>query len=247
MRYFIELSYHGKNYNGWQIQPNAPSVQETIQQAIFTITRENVEITGCGRTDTGVHAKQYFAHVDLEKTLPPHFLARLNKVLPIDISIHRWIEVAPDAHTRFDAYHRAYEYYIDGRKNPFNHEIATFIYNFKELDREKMQAAAKLLLAFQEFAPFCKSDHDAKTLICTLYESEWIWYEAEQRAVYRIAANRFLRGMVRLIVGMCLNVGAGKITLAEVRTALENQTLLPKSSSAAPQGLFLTDIKYPYL
>ncbi len=247
MRYFLELSYLGKNYNGWQTQSAAPSVQETIEKAIFTITREKVEITGCGRTDTGVHAKQYFAHVDVENDLPKSFLARLNKVLPQDISIHRLIEVHAEAHTRFDATHRAYEYHIEGRKNPFTQDTATFIYNFVDLDIEKMQNAATLLLNYSEFAPFCKSNHDAKTLICHLSRSEWEWNLEEKKATYHIASNRFLRGMVRLIVGMCLNVGSGKITLADVQNALENQTILPKSTSAEPQGLFLTDIHYPYL
>jgi tRNA pseudouridine38-40 synthase len=247
MRYFIELSYLGKNYNGWQIQPNAPSVQVAIETALFTILREKIDITGCGRTDTGVHAKQYFAHFDVENEPPSSFLPRVNKILPQDISIYRLIAVESEAHTRFDAFHRAYEYHIEGRKNPFTQDTATFIYNFKDLDREKMQTAAKILLNYQEFAPFCKSDHDAKTLICTLYRSEWIWDDENHRAVYHIAANRFLRGMVRLIVGMCLNVGAGKISLVEVENALEQQILLSKSSSAEPQGLFLTDIKYPYL
>jgi tRNA pseudouridine38-40 synthase len=247
MRYFLELSYLGKNYNGWQIQPAAPSVQETIEKAIFTISREKVEITGCGRTDTGVHAKQYFAHVDLEHELPKSFLPRLNKILPQDISIHRIIEVSAEAHTRFDATHRAYEYHIEGRKNPFTQETATFIYNFADLDVEKMQVAAKLLLSYQHFAPFCKSNHDAKTMICHLSRSEWEWNAEEKKAIYHIAANRFLRGMVRLIVGMCLNVGSGKIPIADVKNALEKQTLLPKSASADPQGLFLTDIRYPYL
>jgi tRNA pseudouridine38-40 synthase len=206
-----------------------------------------VEIVGCGRTDTGVHAKQYFAHVDLENALPKSFLSRLNKVLPSDIAIQRIIEVSEEAHTRFDAIHRAYEYHIEGRKNPFTQDIATFIYNFNDLDIEKMQQAAKLLLNFSDFAPFCKSDHDAKTLTCNLFRSEWEWNNEQQKAVYHISANRFLRGMVRLIVGMCLNVGSGKVSLSEVQEALEKQQLLPKSTSAEPQGLFLVDIRYPYL
>jgi tRNA pseudouridine38-40 synthase len=247
MRYFLELSYFGKNYNGWQVQPNAPSVQAAIESAIYTVSRSKVEIVGCGRTDTGVHAKQYFAHVDLPEPLPTSFLSRLNKVLPADIAIHRLIPMHQEAHARFDAYHRAYEYYITGQKNPFLTDTATFVYNFKDLDREKMQAVANLLLQYDAFAPFCKSDHDAKTLICKVIESQWTWNDEVQTATFRIAANRFLRGMVRLIVGMCLNVGTGKTTIEEVEYALRTQTLLKNSKSAEPQGLFLMDIKYPYL
>lgn len=247
MRYFLELSYQGKQYGGWQIQPHDSSVQATLEEALSKITREQIEVVGCGRTDAGVHASQYFAHFDVAQPLPEHLLSRLNKVLPIDIAIHRIIEVAPDAHARFDAYRRAYQYHIVGQKNPFRNEISTFLYNFQALDVEKMQEAARLLLEFDAFAPFCKSNHDAKTMNCTLYRSEWEWNEAQQSATYHIAANRFLRGMVRLIVGMCINIGLEKLSLAEVRYALETQTLLKKSTSVEPQGLFLTEVKYPYL
>jgi tRNA pseudouridine38-40 synthase len=246
-RYFIKLAYFGKNYNGWQTQPNAPSVQETIENALFTITREKIEIVGCGRTDTGVHASEYYAHFDYEKPFPNGFLPRINKILPKDISIFDLIEVAADAHTRFDAFRRAYQYHIDGKKNPFRHELSTFVYNFDELDVEKMQNAAKLIADYQHFMPFCKSNHDAKTLFCEIYRSEWEWNVEEKTAIYHIAANRFLRGMVRLIVGMCLQVGAGKLTIEDVKYALDNQVLLKRSSSAEPQGLFLTEVKYPYL
>lgn len=247
MRFFLELSYLGKNYNGWQVQPNAPSVQETIEKAIFTISRVPVEIVGCGRTDTGVHAKQYFAHFDFNQEFPKSFFERLNKVLPQDIAIQRIIPVSEDAHARFDASHRSYEYHIEGRKNPFTQESATFIYNFDQLNVEKMQEAAQLLLQYQEFAPFCKSDHDAKTLTCYLTRSEWVWDDINKKAVYYIVANRFLRGMVRLIVGMCLNIGAEKITILQLKEAMDKQQILPQSNSAAPQGLFLTDIRYPYI
>ena len=247
MRYFLKLSYHGKNYCGWQIQPHAPSVQESLENAFFTITREKVEITGCGRTDTGVHALEYFAHVDLQQALPQHFLNRLNKVLPADIAIAQIIEVPADAHARFDAVYRAYAYQIEGRKNPFTCETASFIYNFNELDFEKMQQAAALLLKYEQFFPFCKSNSDAHTMQCSLFRSEWEWNLSAQKAVYHIAANRFLRGMVRLIVGMCLNVGSGKLQIDTVEQALIEQKLLEPSSSAPPQGLALTAIRYPYL
>lgn len=247
MRYFLKLSYLGKNYCGWQIQPHAPSVQESLENAISTITREKVEVTGCGRTDTGVHASEYFAHVDLSQPLPLHFLDRLNKILPPDIAVAQILEVPADAHARFDAVYRAYAYQIEGRKNPFSCDTATFIYNFSELDFEKMQLAAALLLKYEQFFPFCKSNSDAHTMRCNLFRSEWEWNHHTQTAVYHIAANRFLRGMVRLIVGMCLNVGLGKLDIHSVEQALIEQKLLQPSSSAPPQGLALTAVKYPYL
>lgn len=247
MRYFLKLSYHGKNYCGWQVQPHAPSVQETLEQAIFTITREQIEITGCGRTDTGVHAMQYFAHTDLQNPLPEQFLSRLNKILPSDIAVEQLIEMPQDAHARFDADYRAYAYQLEGKKNPFSCETAAFIYNFDDLNFEKMQEAAALLMQYRFFFPFCKSNSDAKTMECQLYRSEWQWNLQEKTAVYHIAANRFLRGMVRLIVGMCLNVGTGKLSIETLARSLDEQQLLQPSTSAPPQGLALTEVRYPYL
>jgi tRNA pseudouridine38-40 synthase len=247
MRYFLKLSYLGKNYNGWQIQPNAPSVQAEIEQALSKILRTPIEIIGCGRTDTGVHASEYYAHFDIENDLPTYFLSSLNKLLPNDIAIHRVIAVTDDAHTRFDATRRSYQYHLTGEKNPFQTDIATPIFNFDVLDKEAMQAAAAVLLEYKEFMPFCKSNHDAKTLRCDIYRSEWEWDLENKKAIYHISANRFLRGMVRLIVGMCLKIGEGKMTLEELRDALDKQILLKRATSAKPQGLFLTEVKYPFL
>lgn len=247
MRHFIHLSYLGKNYNGWQIQPNAPSVQAVIEQELSKILRKPIEIIGCGRTDTGVHASEYYAHFDIEDELPTYFLSSLNQLLPNDIAIHRVIAVADDAHTRFDAIKRSYQYHITGKKSPFDTDIATIVYNFDVLNKEKMQEAAAILLEYKEFFPFCKSNHDAKTLRCDLYRSEWEWDLENKKAIYHISANRFLRGMVRLIVGMCLKIGEEKITLEELREALDKQILLKKATSAKPEGLFLTEVKYPFL
>ncbi|MFZ4542921.1 MAG: tRNA pseudouridine(38-40) synthase TruA [Saprospiraceae bacterium] len=247
MRYFLKLSYHGKNYSGWQIQPHSESIQESIEKAIFTISREKIEITGCGRTDAGVHAREYFAHVDLENPLPEYFLNRLNKILPEDIAVEQLIEMPANAHARFDANYRSYTYQITGKKNPFTRDLATFIYNFDDLNFDKMQEAAALLLKYREFFPFCKSNNDANTMECQLFRSEWEFDALSKKAAYHIAANRFLRGMVRLIVGMCLNVGAGKLSLEKVEESLATQKLLQPSSSAPAHGLALTEIRYPYL
>jgi len=243
MKYFATISYQGTNYHGWQIQPNAISVQATIEQKLSTLLREETKITGCGRTDTGVHAKGYVFHFDSEIPFENKLLFKINKMLPPDIVFHKVTEVAPTAHARFDANYRAYRYYIGAKKNPFQIDTVYYFPSFQKLDRDKMQAAAKLLLEYKAFTPFCKVNSDAKTMNCELHQSEWQFGSEEM--VFHIAANRFLRGMVRLIVGMCLNVGLGKVSLETVKEAMEQQTLLTKSLSAPPHGLFLMDIRYP--
>jgi tRNA pseudouridine38-40 synthase len=243
MRYFATISYQGTNYKGWQIQPHDTTVQETIEQRLSTLLRKETKIVGCGRTDTGVHAKGYVLHFDAEEAFESTLLYKINRMLPSDVVFHKVEEVAPTAHARFDANYRAYNYYIGAKKNPFNIDTVYHYPFFEKLDRAKMQAAAKLLLEYKEFTPFCKSHSDAKTMNCDLHQSEWVFNEEEM--VFHIAANRFLRGMVRLIVGMCLNVGLGKVRIETVREAMENQRLLEKSLSAPPHGLFLMDIRYP--
>jgi tRNA pseudouridine38-40 synthase len=244
MRYFSELAYNGTNYNGWQRQPNAPSVQQTIEEALATILNTAIEVVGCGRTDTGVHASQYFLHFDFEGKFPKEFLRRLNKLLPPDVAFRSIYEVAADAHARFDATRRSYEYHIVLDKSPFLTDTAWHFPFFEKLDLEKTQAAAALLLNYGAFQPFCKSNTDVHTMECTLFRSEWVFDAAASRLVFHISANRFLRGMVRLIVGMCLNVGLGKVELDEVRHALDQQVLLKKSWSVPPEGLFLTEVRY---
>lgn len=245
MRYFCELAYNGTEYSGWQRQPNAPTLQQTIEEALSMILRAPISIMGCGRTDTGVHAKQYFFHFDYQLDLPKGFSARLNKVLAKDIAIKRFFAVAETAHSRFDASHRAYEYHIVFDKNPFETNTS-FHYPFaRKLDLDMMQTAATLLLQYDAFFPFCKSNTDVKTMICDLRQAEWIVHS--DRLVFHIAANRFLRGMVRLIVGMCLNVGIGKLSINTVKQAMEQQTRIDKSYSVPPQGLFLKDIRYDYV
>ena len=247
MRYFVELAYNGTHYCGWQRQPNQMTIQEKVEATFSMILRQPITVTGCGRTDTGVHAKQYFLHIEVEGEFPKAFLSRLNKVLPKDISIFRVFPVAAEAHARFDAYHRAYEYHLTFVKNPFQQETCFLFPYPKRPDFELMQAAANLLLGYDEFFPFCKTNTDVKTMICEMKRAEWVMDEDGNGMVFHIAANRFLRGMVRLIVGMTLNVGMGKITLEEVKTALETQTRLQKSWSVPPQGLFLKDIKYEFM
>lgn len=245
MRYFTELAYNGTHYCGWQRQPNAVGVQEKLEETLSTLLGATVELTGCGRTDAGVHASQYFAHFDRDEPLPDGLLGRLNRMLPHDIAVYQIHAVAPDAHARFDAIKRSYAYHISLRKDPFYINTAWHFPFFARLDLDRVQQAAALLLEHQSFYPFCKSETDAKTMLCALSRSEWILDEAAQRFTFHIASDRFLRGMVRLIVGMCLNVGLEKVTIEEVRYALENQERLKKSWSVPPDGLFLTAIEYP--
>lgn len=245
-RYFAELSYNGAKYYGWQRQPGHISVQETLEIAFSTILAEPITILGCGRTDTGVHARLYFAHFDCQKELPADFTRRLNKYLNNDIAIHCITPMPENAHARFDAFQRSYEYHMSFRKQPFEQDTCYWYGYVAQPDRELMQAAASLLLEYKEFFPFCKTAGAAKTMYCDLTRAEWVFDDANERWIFHITSNRFLRGMVRMIVGMCINVALGKSSLEEIRHAMDTQTQLRRSQSAPPQGLFLTDIKYPY-
>lgn len=242
-RFFLILDYNGTRFNGWQSQPNAPSIQAHLEEKMRLLLRQPIELTGCGRTDTGVHAKNYVAHFDFEGEFPKNWLSRLNQMLGKDIFIKKIQAVATDAHARFDATSRSYEYHLTFEKDPFRQET-TWHYPHV-LDYSKLQNAATLLLDYQDFAPFCKTNSDAQTMKCTLTEARWS--VTEGGVIFHISANRFLRGMVRLIVGMCLNVAEEKILISDVKNALDQQITLKKSYSVPPTGLFLTKIIYPYL
>lgn len=245
-RYFIALAYNGTRYYGWQRQPGQATVQESLETAFSMILGENIEFTGCGRTDAGVHALVYYAHFNTAKNLPEGLLHRINRVLGPDIAVNAIYPVHWDAHARFDACYRSYAYHLTFRKDPFACETA---YYFPFRDRPLpglMQAAAAQLLLFDDFLSLCKTGHDAKTTLCTLFRSEWETDPAEERMAYHIAANRFLRGMVRLVVGMCIEVGLGKLSLEEVGQALRRRERLRRNVSVPAGGLFLTDVRYPY-
>lgn len=244
MRYFAELAYKGTNFHGWQRQNGQVSVQSTLEEAFSTILQTKIDVTGCGRTDTGVHARQYFLHFDYAEVFPLAFVRRINKFLPPDIVIYRIYEVSPEAHARFDATHRAYEYHLGFQKDPFAQDICYHFPFSHLLNLDLLQPAASLLLNYHLFFPFCKTNTDVKTMECELKRAEWEIREREQKLTFHIAANRFLRGMVRLIVGMCLNVAMGKQSLEEVKRAMDRQERLKKSWSVPPDGLFLTDIRY---
>lgn len=247
MRYFLELAYNGTRFCGYQEQPKQVTIQSQIEQALGILLRVPTKIVGCGRTDSGVHALQYFAHFDTVQKLSNDFVYRLNSLLGKDIVCYRIVDVPETAHARFDATSRSYQYVIDLIQSPFRQETAYYCRFGNQLDLDKMQAAAELLLEYKDFTTFCKSKTDNKTNLCDLRKSEWIFDQEKQQLVYHVTANRFLRGMIRLIVGMCLNVGKSKMPLDVVKTALEEQKTLKNALSAPAEGLFLMDIEYPYI
>ena len=247
-RFFIEISYHGASFAGWQRQPNAETVQERIESALGSIFNRKVEITGCGRTDTGVHATNYYFHVDLLMglLLPKDLLFKLNSMCGPSIGFHRIIPVNDTAHARFDALSRTYRYHILFKKNVFRQGLA-YLYDQPGVpDLEMTNQAATLLNEFDEFYPFCKTHSDVSNYKCRIMHSCWNRIN-ETEWEYTITANRFLRGMVRLIVGMCLNVGNGRLKIEDVRSSLSDQTRLSRPWSVPAEGLYLTKINYPYI
>mgnify|MGYP006198555643 CR=1 FL=1 len=271
-RYFLNLSYDGTRYSGWQVQKNSPSVQQTINEAMQKLLRQPIRSTGCGRTDTGVHAKFFYMHVDVENGIAdiPDFLFRLNCVLPDDIAIHHIIPVHNRAHARFDAFERTYEYYIYFDKSAYLRRFAAY-QGFYLIDWEKVMEATDFLINIQDFTSLCLPSEDFKTNICYLKHIGWDvlpghhhvhkkfeegWYlnrpnstPPAQGEVYRftVTSNRFLRCMIRKIVGTALMVGKNKITMNEFKETVLNKETFKLHYLAAPNGLYLSNVKYPYI
>lgn len=245
-RISIQLSYDGTAYCGWQRQPNAMSVQQQIEDNLSKVLSRETTIVGCGRTDAGVHATNYIAHSDiLDTSLDLGSLRyKLNKMLPRDISIERIQEVADDFHARFDARSRKYEYRLHGSKNPFLRHFSTRYNFFADLDRNLLDECAAIVLKTSDFESFCKAHTDNKTNLCDIYESRWESSKNKNELMYTIKANRFLRGMVRLIVGASLNVSIGKLPITELKRHIEQGTRTPLMQSAPALGLSLVEIEY---
>ena len=241
LRYFIELSYKGTRYHGWQIQPDANTVQEEITNAITTILQENIQIVGAGRTDAGVHASQMFAHFDTFKILSKEFVFKFNSLLPNDIVIKSLKKVSENTHARFDAVSRSYEYRVLLGRNPFLLET-TWQLHQKELAIEKMNDAAKILFEYEDFESFSKVKTDVKTFNCIITKAVWI-LEGE-RLIFYITANRFLRNMVRAIVGTLVEVGLGKKSIEDFKKIIESKKRSEAGVSVPAQGLFLTKVNY---
>jgi len=242
-RYFLYFSYKGTAYHGWQIQPNGISVQEVLTKALCIIIRADIELVGAGRTDTGVHARLMVAHFDLEENTPIalNFISKLNSLLPKDIAVLNIAAVLPDAHARFDAISRKYEYHIVLQKSVFRNELAARISN--KLNFEAMNLAAATLLEYRDFTSFSKLHTDVKTNNCTIRHAEWTQQGDEW--IFTIQADRFLRNMVRAIVGTLFEVGRGKMTIEEFRTVIDQKNRCKAGTSVPAQGLYLVDIKYP--
>ena len=248
-RYFIELSYLGTHYHGWQIQPNAMSVQQKINEALEILLKSPQMITGCGRTDTGVHAREFFAHFDLDMDLLSfdldQLVYKLNSILPHDIAIQRIIEVNEDAHARFDASSRTYEYHISTKKEVFRGELS-YQLPYRNTKFELMNEAAQILFKYKDFECFSKTGTDVKTFNCEMMHAKWEMPE-DGYWIFTIQADRFLRNMVRAIVGTLLEVGRGQISLQEFEEVILSKNRSNAGWSVPAKGLFLTKVAYPYL
>lgn len=243
MRYFIEFSYNGKNYFGYQIQPREISVQQELEKALSTLLRQEIKTTGAGRTDTGVHAKKMFAHFDTESAPDQNLVYKLNSFLPDDIAVKRIFEVKNDFHARFDATYRTYEYYISSEKNPFTQDSSWQMWR-RKLDIDLMNEACKILFEYEDFTSFAKLHTDNKTNNCKIYKAFWEQNGAELK--FTISADRFLRNMVRAVVGTMVEIGNGKIKPEELRKIIEKKDRNSAGTSAPAQGLFLVDVGYNF-
>lgn len=244
MRYFIYISYKGTSYHGWQVQPNSPTVQQILDESMSVVLNEKISTIGAGRTDTGVHALIFCAHFDSNSSsldTDKRLIFRLNCYLPADISVAMIRKVHPDANARYSAISRTYKYYIARTKDPFFNNSSWYLHG--ELDISKMNKACNVLLNHSDFTSFSKLHSGAKTNICRIYNASW--EEQENRFIFTIRADRFLRNMVRAIVGTMTDLGSGKITLGEFEEIILQKDRCKAGKSAPAQGLFLTEIEYP--
>ncbi len=240
-RYRIDLAYNGKPFFGWQRQPKQISVQKVIEDSLTKLnSNQPVEVVGCGRTDTGVHAKHYVLHTDLSIiSSTDQYLYKLNKMLPSSIALFKMEQVKDDFHARFDAQKRTYRYFIRNKKNPFDENVWLL---YRELDIELMNQASCLLIGKQDFTSFSKLHTDVKNNICEVFEAHWI--KEEDTYIFEISANRFLRNMVRAIVGTLVDIGLKKLSVSDIDKILEKKDRQAASVSAPASGLFLWEIEY---
>lgn len=245
-RYFIQLSYNGTAYHGWQVQENTfLTIQQVLNEMLSRLLNEPIFVTGCGRTDAGVHATEYFAHFDSTindlQINQDRWIFKFNHALPADIAIQKVINVNEKANARFDAVSRTYQYIINRKKDPFQIFKACFLYG--ELDMEQMNIATKILFDYIDFSSFAKTNTQNLSNNCKIYKAEW--KEENELLIFTISANRFLRNMVRAIVGTLLDVGKGKISIEEFKTIIESKTRSKAGFSAHACGLYLTKVEYP--
>jgi len=241
-RYFLELAFEGTHYHGWQRQTNALSVQEVVETGLSVLLREPITVIGAGRTDAGVHATQLFAHFNSPIELQPDFLVRLNGWLPSAIACFGlYAPIPPDLHARFSAIRRGYHYHLTFRKDPIRQRHALWVR--QPLDLSPMREACEIFRAHTDFASFCKAGSDITTTLCTIMDARIEVHETGW--TYYVAANRFLRGMVRTMMGTLLAVGSGKLTPTDVNRLLMAQDRTQAPHSVSAQGLFLTEVHYP--
>lgn len=241
MRYFIEFSYDGSHYHGWQYQPNAITVQQVLEDRMSKLLKTKISLVAAGRTDAGVHAKQMYAHADFSVENLNDFIFKLNNFLPPDIAIQQILPVTFDAHARFDAIKRTYEYCITTHKAPFSRHYSWFFLH--PLSVNKMNTAAEVLLDYTDFTSFARLHSDNKTNLCKIHYAKW--FQQGNTLRFTITADRFLRNMVRAIVGTLVEVGQGRIDLDRFKKIIEQKDRKLASASAPAQGLFLSKIEYP--
>ena len=242
MRFLLDVSYKGTEYSGFQVQKNAVSIQEKLNEAISLLLRENISTTSASRTDRGVHANQNFVHFDFGKPLPNDFPKRLNFVLPKDISVNNVYQTTDDFHSRFDGIERSYLYIIYFKKNPFMIERGWFCPT--PLDIKKMNDCAKLLKKYTDYSSFTKTHTQVKTNDCTIKKAKWAFDKKNGQLLFEVTANRFLRGMVRALVGTMVQVGNGKLSVTDFKKIIESKNALLADFSPPPQGLYLVSIKH---
>jgi len=245
-RYFTEIAFLGTDFFGWQTQPRERNVQDTVTKALqITLQQPDIKIVGCGRTDTGVHASQFYFHFDSGSVIPEldKLIYKLNRMLPPSIAIKRIFITANSLHARFDAVSRTYQYHINYFKDPFKADISW--HYSRQLDADKMNEAASLLLHYSDFAAFSKTGGDNKTTLCIISKADW--RDNENGLLFTITANRFLRNMVRAIVGTLVGVGMGSINLSDFKNVIESKSRGKAGTSAPAKGLFLTAVKYPLI
>jgi tRNA pseudouridine38-40 synthase len=246
LRFFFHLAYKGTAYSGWQKHPGVKSIQETLETTFSKVLKENIEMVGCGRTDAGVHASQFFFHCDIAKEWDFDALFRINKSLPADIALFDFYKVSESSHARFDAYSRTYQFYIHTYKDPFLSPFSS-CYELRNLNYWEMEKAVKMLVRYQDYAAFCKSPNKYEHTLCFIHQAEMKVSPDEKRIQFKISSNRFLSGMIRILVNKILDIGTGYWTLEQFEHHLVSKMTPDLIKPAHPEGLYLTRVLYPYL
>jgi tRNA pseudouridine38-40 synthase len=246
VRYFFHVGYNGGNYQGWQKLPQAKSIQQVFETALSQILKTEMQIVGCGRTDTGVHASQFFFHADIDNNLDFDLRFRLNKNLPADLAVFDLIPVSENAHARFDAFERTYDYYFHSDKHPFLSKLSSQL-DLPQLNLSNIQTAVDVLTRYSDYRAFCRQPDKQRTTICSVTSAEFFMNESGDRARFTIKSNRFLSGMIRIIVDRLIRVGKSEMTVADFEKFFIEKIPASPIAIASPQGLFLSKVTYPYL